>query len=92
MADSASSPKVRQALERARDGHTDKTTSDTLEGAITDLWNKIKAQEDYVLNRDEFALFNYFIYRYTGNAIAQRAVARFWDHYRGDPNAAGGKT
>ncbi|PYH47695.1 uncharacterized protein BP01DRAFT_290547 [Aspergillus saccharolyticus JOP 1030-1] len=92
MADSASSPEVRQALERGRDGHTDKATNDILEAAITSLWKKINAQKDYVLDRDEFALFNYFIYRYKGNVVAQRTVARFWDHYRGDPNATGSKT
>ncbi|PYH81747.1 hypothetical protein BO82DRAFT_402260 [Aspergillus uvarum CBS 121591] len=84
--------RTRPALERGRDGHADKATNDTLEAAIESLWGKINAQKDYVLDRDEFALFNYFIYRYKGNTVAQRTVARFWDHYKGDPNAAESKT
>lgn len=88
MTSSANERHVRQALERARtseDGHVDPQTSDILENAIGELWRRIQIHPDsYVLNGDEFALFNYFRERFRGSAIAQRAVERFWNSYRGD--------
>jgi hypothetical protein len=82
---------IRQALERARnceDGTVDAQTTALLEAAITELWTRIQRDPDtYVLTRDEFALFNYFLERYRGSTVAQRAVARFWDNYHGSPNA-----
>ncbi|KAJ5112975.1 hypothetical protein N7456_001509 [Penicillium angulare] len=82
---------IRQALERARNcenGTVDTQTSSVLEAAITDLWNRLQAEPDtYVLNRDEFALFNYFMERYRGSNITQRAVARFWNNYQGATDA-----
>lgn len=76
---------VRRALERARnseDGQLDTQTTAVLEGAINELWRNIQAQPDtYVLDADEFALFNYFRDRFRDSPIAQRAVARFWDNY-----------
>jgi len=81
---------IRQALERARnceDGSVDPQTTATLEAAITELWSRIQHDPDsYVLSRDEFALFNYFLERYRGSTIAQRAVARFWNNFHGSPN------
>jgi hypothetical protein len=81
---------IRQALERARnceDGSVDAQTTALLEAAITELWTRIQRDPDtYVLTRDEFALFNYFLERYRGSIVAQQAVARFWNSY-GSPNA-----
>lgn len=78
---------VRQALDRARnceDSPVDLSTSALLEAAIAELWNRLQAEPDsYVLDPDEFALFNYFLERYRGSNVAQRAVARFWNNYRG---------
>lgn len=54
--------KIRQALERARNCEpdaVDRNTSAILETAITNLWQRIQdAPDSYVLNGDEFALFN----------------------------------
>lgn len=76
---------IRQALERARnceDGSVDAQTTATLEAAITELWARIQRDpESYILSRDEFALFNYFLERYRGSTVAQRAVARFWNNF-----------
>ncbi|THC93391.1 hypothetical protein EYZ11_007117 [Aspergillus tanneri] len=86
---------VRQALEHARNSEDgpDSRTSAILEAAITDLWRRIESQPDtYVLNRDEFALFNYFLYRYTGSTVAQSAVQRFWNNYRPGSSADGSKS
>lgn len=85
---------IRQALERARnceDGSVDAQTTTLLEAAIAELWHRIQAEPDsYVLSPDEFALFNYFLERYRGSAVAQRAVARFWNNYHGSANPDGG--
>ena len=88
---------VRQALEHARnceDGHVDSQTSAILEAAIGELWRKIQTQPDtYVLDRDEFALFNFFRDRFRGSSIAQMAVQRFWNNYQETAsNADRGKT
>ncbi|GIJ84140.1 hypothetical protein Asppvi_002976 [Aspergillus pseudoviridinutans] len=100
MANSATptdSSSVRQALERARNCEpdaVDRHTTDILEAAITNLWQRIQnAPDTYVLNGDEFALFNYFRGRYGQNRIAQLAVERFWNNYRGNSaNSDGSKT
>lgn len=85
MPDPKTQAGIRQALEHARNcetGAVDSQTTATLETAITDLWNRIQAEPDsYVLNRDEFALFNFFLERYRGSNVAQKAVARFWNNY-----------
>ncbi|KAK1971739.1 hypothetical protein LZ32DRAFT_77699 [Colletotrichum eremochloae] len=77
---------VAQALEIARespDGASDPTVSSILESAISQIWAKVAAQpESYVLNRDEFAVFNYFQHRFTGNKIAMAARKRYWDNAR----------
>ncbi|KAJ5112103.1 hypothetical protein N7532_000148 [Penicillium argentinense] len=96
MPESKDPASIRQALERARnceDGSVDAQTTALLEAAITELWNRIQAEPDtYVLSRDEFALFNYFLERYRGTPVAQRAVARFWNNYHGSSNSdAAGK-
>ncbi|KAJ6036060.1 hypothetical protein N7540_000339 [Penicillium herquei] len=96
MPDSSDQAAVRQALERARNcenGTVDTQTTMVLEAAITDLWSRLQAEPDtYVLNRDEFALFNYFLERFRGTTIAQRAVTRFWNNTHGASNAeVGGK-
>lgn len=84
---------IRQALERARncdDGTVDAQTTTVLEAAIAELWLRIQAEPDsYVLSSDEFALFNYFLKRYRGSSVAQRAVARFWNNYHGSANTDG---
>lgn len=88
--------KIRQALERAQnceEGSVDPQTTALLEAAITELWTRIQSQPDsYVLSRDEFALFNYFLGRYRGSPVAQRAVARYWNNVHHSPNSdLGGK-
>ncbi|EAW07952.1 uncharacterized protein ACLA_026690 [Aspergillus clavatus NRRL 1] len=87
----------RQALDRARNcdnDAVDEETSQILEGAIRDLWTRIQNEPDsYVLNGDEFALFNYFRDRYRDSQVARAAVARFWDNYHGHgPGRDGSKT
>jgi hypothetical protein len=77
---------VAQALEIARespDGASDPTVSKILELALSQIWGKVQAQPDsYVMTRDEFAVFNFFQHRFTGDKTAVTARKRYWDHAR----------
>ncbi|KAF4344711.1 hypothetical protein FBEOM_1378 [Fusarium beomiforme] len=75
---------VAQALEIARespDGSSDPTISKILEAALTRIWDKVERHPDtYVMTRDEFAVFNFFQYRFIGNKVAVSARKRYWDN------------
>jgi hypothetical protein len=78
---------IQRALEIARnsEGVVDPIVSSCLERCLRDVWARLEAYpENYILTKDEFALFNYFRHRFTNSNTAQRAVQRFWDHYQGD--------
>ncbi|EEQ28513.1 hypothetical protein McanMca71_007129 [Microsporum canis] len=85
---------VRRALESARnsdDGQVDPRANAVLEAAINEIWRRIQTQPDsYVLTRDEFSLFNYFRDRFRNSPVAQRAVERFWNNFRGNPSEIDG--
>ncbi|TKA75512.1 hypothetical protein B0A49_05425 [Cryomyces minteri] len=79
---------IQRALDMARntEGDLDPTVSAYLEEILGDIWDRIQAQPDtYILSKEEFAVFNYYRQRFDGSDIAQRAVARFWANYQGDP-------
>ena len=108
MGGQASTPlTVANALEIAKEnqnGQVPPAVTQVLERSIGDIWRRIQAQPSgYVMSKEEFAVFTYFRSRYDNNALAQQAVARFWNHYKGDtpgvdgarsssstPSAAGG--
>ena len=72
---------IQKALDIARntEGDLDPNVSNYLESAVNDIWGRINSHPDsYVLTRDEFAVFNYYIRRFDGLPIAQNAVARYW--------------
>ena len=75
---------VTDALEIARDspeGAEDPTVSSVLDAAVTEIWEKIKAEPtSYVMSRDEFAVFNYFQSRFDGDELTSPAIRRYWDH------------
>ncbi|KAF5620985.1 peptide-N4-(n-acetyl-beta-glucosaminyl)asparagine amidase A [Fusarium sp. NRRL 52700] len=75
---------VAQALEIARespDGSSDPTISKILETALTRIWGKVEMHPDsYVMTRDEFAVFNFFQYRFGDNKNAVKARKRYWDN------------
>jgi hypothetical protein len=77
---------VAQALEIARespDGASDPTISKILEAALSQIWGKVQAQPDsYIMTRDEFAVFNFFQHRFTGDKTAVSARKRYWDNFR----------
>ncbi|GAP85892.2 putative peptide-N4-(N-acetyl-beta-glucosaminyl) asparagine amidase [Rosellinia necatrix] len=72
-----------QALEIARDSPEAAchgTIRDILESALADIWSRVQADEyGYVMSRDEFAIFNFFQYRFRDNPAATRARKRYWD-------------
>jgi hypothetical protein len=77
---------VAQALEVARDspdGADDPTVSAILEAALAVILRRIRARPtSYVMTREEFAVFNYFQYRFQGDGWAIAARKRYWDHLR----------
>lgn len=78
---------IQSALALVRDdeeGETDDSVLRFLEEQINHVWTKMQTEpHSYILNRDEFALFNYYRSRFGDSAIAQNAVARFWNNYHG---------
>lgn len=91
MANSPAAPSpeaIRCALAAARnseDGQIDPRVNSILEVAINELWRKLQAQPEYILNGGEFSLFNYFRDRYRLSTTAQQAVERFWNNFQGTP-------
>ena len=80
-ADGVGSLTYQRAIDIARntEGDLDPTVSNYLEGAINDIWTRINEQQTtYVLTKDEFAVFNYYIRRFEGDPVAEQAIARYW--------------
>lgn len=77
-----------KALEIAKnceDGSVPPSVTQVLERAIYELWQRIQAQPtSYVMNKEEFIVFNYYRSRFANSAAAQQAVARFWNNFSGD--------
>ena len=91
---SASQLTIARALEIVRnneEGHVHPSVTTILERAVGDIWRRIQSQpSSYVMNRDEFAVFNFYRNRFKDSQIAQQAVARFWNHFRGDASQLNG--
>lgn len=72
---------IQRALDIARntEGDLDPTVSTFLESEIAQLWSRIQARpNEYVLTKDEFAVFNFFVARFNGSDTAEKAIARYW--------------
>jgi hypothetical protein len=72
-----------RALDIARntEGDLDPNVRDYLERALNDIWVRVQHQPDsYILTKDEFAVFNFYIQRYTGLPESEAAIARYWQH------------
>lgn len=68
-------------IARNTEGELDPTVSEYLEHAVGDIWGRIQMQPDsYILTKDEFAVFNFYVRRFEGLPQAQEAVARYWQH------------
>ena len=73
-------------IARNTEGDLDPTVKAYLDKAIVDIWNRVNQNPDnYLLSRDEFAVFNYFIRRFEGSPVAERAVDRYWRNTTGQP-------
>lgn len=85
---------VAKALDIVRnneEGQVHPSVTTVLEKAVGDVWRRIQAQPTtFVMNRDEFAVFNYYRNRFKDSHLAQQAVARFWNHFRGDASQLNG--
>ena len=83
-----------KALEIAKDnesGQIPPAVTTLLERSVSDIWRRIQAQPTtYMMTKEQYAVFNYYRSRYGNDPVAQRAIARFWDHYRGDPTMVDG--
>ncbi|RKF77063.1 hypothetical protein GcM1_222022 [Golovinomyces cichoracearum] len=74
---------VKEALDRAREcaNCAQKTAVIALlESEIGTVWKKILADPNYLMSRDEFAIFNFFQTRFEGQQVARDARKRYWDH------------
>jgi uncharacterized lipoprotein YmbA len=72
-----------RALDIARntEGDLDPNVRDYLERALNDIWARIQQHPDsYLLTKDEFAVFNFYIQRFTGYPESQAAILRYWQH------------
>ncbi|KAL8728976.1 MAG: hypothetical protein Q9166_005071 [cf. Caloplaca sp. 2 TL-2023] len=83
-----------KALEIARsseDGSVPPSVAAVLEKAIGELWQRIQAQPTtYVMNKEEFVVFNYYRSRFANVPAAQQAVARFWNNFQGSSTEVDG--
>jgi hypothetical protein len=79
---------VSKALELVRNSETGEvhpSVHETLDQAIRKLCIKINSQPEYVMTKDEFAVFNYFRAHVPLNAdVARRSVALFWKNFKGE--------
>ena len=65
-------------IARNTEGDLDPNVTAYLEEAVTEITNNLESYPDsYLLSKDEFAVFNYFRQRFTGE-MAERVVDRYW--------------
>ncbi|KAI0012551.1 hypothetical protein F4779DRAFT_40404 [Xylariaceae sp. FL0662B] len=79
---------VMYALEIAREspeGAQSPLVMTILNTALDEIWMKILLHRNYIMTRDEFAVFNYFQHRFVDNKLAVAARKRYWDNASGDP-------
>ncbi|MCJ1283929.1 hypothetical protein MMC26_003260 [Xylographa opegraphella] len=77
-------PKALELVRNSETGEVHPGVDATLDREVVRIWSRIKASPDrYVMTKEEFAVFNYFQDRYKGEEIARKAVARFWNNFKG---------
>lgn len=76
-----------QALDLVRESTaagTEPTICNILENALERVWTRVLAfPDEYIMNKNEFSLFNYFQARFKGNEVAMAARRRYWDNAHG---------
>jgi hypothetical protein len=88
--DNAALLDIQRALDIARntEGDLDHSVEKYLEDQLADVWIRLESRPNtYVLSKDEFAIFNYFVGRYQDSEVAEKAIARFWSSYQ-DTNSS----
>ncbi|KAG9947183.1 hypothetical protein KCU85_g5982, partial [Aureobasidium melanogenum] len=76
---------IQRALDIARntEGDLDYSVAKYLEEQLAEVWGRLESRPNsYVLSKDEFAIFNYFVGRYCDSEVAEKAIARFWSSYQ----------
>ncbi|KAI9370946.1 hypothetical protein BJX61DRAFT_57042 [Aspergillus egyptiacus] len=96
-------PAYMRALKAARNGDKgalEGQDGQTLTKARDALWHKVNSDPNYLLDRNEFALFNYYRRHYEektstnpkeiakNKETVRKAVARFWDNHSEDPSGS----
>lgn len=65
-------------IARNTEGELDKAVIKYLDEAISSILSRIDEHpETYILTKDEFAVFSYYIRRFEGN-VAEQAIDRYW--------------
>ncbi|KAK2760962.1 hypothetical protein FQN54_002204 [Arachnomyces sp. PD_36] len=85
---------IRRALELARtsaDGQIDPEVNAILESAIQEVFQKINANPNCTLSRDDFAVFNYSRHRFPNDEVGRAVVRRYWDSCQGSPDTDGNR-
>lgn len=77
---------IQTALDIARTPNTevDPVVTKYLDSTVEGVWERIRAEpHSYLLNKDEFAIFNFYRAKYQkqDKDITEAAVARFWQHH-----------
>ncbi|TKA48963.1 hypothetical protein B0A54_01039 [Friedmanniomyces endolithicus] len=70
-----------RALDIARntEGDLDPNVRDYLERVLAEIWSRAQQHPDsYVLSKDEFAVFNFYVRRFEGHPESEAAIARYW--------------
>lgn len=70
-----------RALDIARntEGDLNVSISNYLEDALAIIWTRICTEPTTcLLTKAEFAVFNFFVQRFEGNALAIEAITRYW--------------
>ena len=83
--------KALDIIQNNEDGQHSAAVNAVLERAAGEIWHRIQAQPaTYVMTKDEFTIFNRYRARFSDRRLAEQAVARFWNNFRGDPSGING--
>jgi len=78
---------IQTALDIARNNEgeqVDAAVIDFLDSTVKHVWQRLEAEPNsYVMSKDEFAVFNFYMYRFTGSDITTKAIDRFWRNHQG---------
>lgn len=83
--------KALDIIKNNEDGQHSAAVNAVLERAAGEIWRRIQAQPaTYVMTKDEFTIFNRYRAMFSDRRLAEQAVARFWNNFRGDASSING--